>query len=291
MAFTQTALYRFLFLLIFSAALMIVDHRSQLLAPTRTTATVLNLPFQSLIDLPMATLEWFEAYYPDDSLHQKYTNLQADHLNLQARLQRYDALQRENQRLTGLLSLSRQFGDQALSAEIIAVGPDPYTHRLMLNRGTESGVYLGQPAVTPDWVLGQVSRLGINRSVVTLITDSTHALPVRIQRNGLRTIVRGLGVMDRVEVPFLPAQADIRKDDILVTSGIGGGFPVGYKVARVREVAVDANAAFMRVDATTFVRTELTGDVLLLWVNKAAPHAPTECEVEPTARLNNEDES
>lgn len=275
MAFNQsTALYRFLFLLVFSAALMIVDHRSQLLVPARTVASVVNLPFQLLISLPAATENWFDTHYPDDSLYQKYAALKAEHLSLQARLQRYDAVQMENRRLTKLLSLSRKFGDQALFAEIVEIGLDPFTHRLMLNRGVEAGVYLGQPAITPDGVLGQVSGLGVKRSVVTLITDPGHALPVQIQRNGLRTIARGLGASDRVEVPFLSTQADIRKDDILVTSGLGEGFPVGYKVARVREIAVDANEAFMRVDATIFANIELTGKGLLLLVDKPAPAAP-----------------
>ena len=276
MAFNQsTALYRFLFLLVFSAALMIVDHRSQLLVPARTVASVINLPFQLLVHLPTATRNWFDAHYPDDSLYQKYTALKAENLALQSRLQRYDGLQLENQRLTNLLALSRKFGDQVLFAEVVEVGLDPFTHRLVLNRGVEAGIYLGQPAITPDGVLGQVSGLGVNRSVVTLITDPAHALPVQIQRNGLRTIARGLGASDRIEVPFLSTQADIRKDDILVTSGLGGGFPVGYKVGRVREIAVDPNEAFMRVDATTFVNVDLTGEVLLLWVDQQAPDAPT----------------
>ena len=269
----STALYRFLFLLVLSVALMIVDHRSQLLMPVRTVGSVINLPLQSIVGLPEATGKWLETYYPDDSIHQKYTALKAEFQVAQARLQRYDALRMENRRLTKLLSLSRQFGEQALIAEIIKFPLDPYGHRLMLNRGIETGVYLGQPAITPDGVLGQISGVGINHSVVTLITDPAHALPVQIQRNGLRTILRGLGVSGRVEVPFLAAQADIRKGDVLVTSGIGGGFPVGYKVARVREVAVDPNEAFLQVDAIPFVRTELTREVLLLWVGRSAPSA------------------
>ncbi len=265
--------YRFLFLLVFSTALMIVDHRSQLLTPVRSAVSVVNLPFQALIGLPAATRDWFGAYYPDDSLYREYAALKAEKLALESRLQRYDALRAENERLANLLSLSRRSGEQALLAEIVETGLDPFTHRLAINRGVEAGIYIGQPVITTEGVLGQVSGLGFRRSVVTLITDPAHALPVQVQRNGLRTIVRGLGDTERVEVPFLSAQADVRSDDILETSGIGGGFPVGYKVARVREIVVDANRAFMSIDAAPFAGVERAREVLLLWVDRAAPAA------------------
>ena len=265
----SAALYRFLFLLVFSAALMIVDHRSALLQQVRAAVSVVSLPFEWAMHAPLAAYRWFDENYSNDDLPAQISALKTENQTLKARLQRYDALRSENERLTELLSLSRQSGDQALLAEIIEVGLDPYTHRLKLNRGMEAGIYVGQPAITPDGVLGQVSALGIKRSVVTLITDPAHALPVQIQRNGIRTVVRGLGISDRVEVPFLSAQADIRKGDILVTSGLGGGFPLGYKVARVREIAVDANEAFMRVDAATFANLDLTAEVLLLWGDKS----------------------
>ncbi len=272
MAFNQvTWLYRFLFLLVFSVALMIVDHRSNLLAPLRTVASVINLPFHGLIAMPTAIGQWLGSYYPDDTLHHQYTTLRAENLRLQAHLQKFDALQVENQRLADLLSLSREFGERALLSEIVEIGLYPFTHRLALNHGVESGVYVGQPVVTKDGVLGQISGLGIRRSVVTLITDRSHALPVLVQRNGLRTIVRGSGGANRVEAPFLSTQADIRVGDILVTSGLGGGFPAGYKVAQVREVVVDANKAFMSVDAVTFANVDYARDALLLWVERQSP--------------------
>ena len=117
-------------------------------------------------------------------------------------------------------------------------------------------------------MLGQVSGLGLNRSVVTLITDPSHALPVQIQRNGLRAMVAGNGKLNRVSVPFLSAQADIQQGDILVTSGLGGGFPDGYKVARVQEIIADADATFLEIDAATFADMQLTKEVLLLWKDK-----------------------
>ena len=273
-----TSLYRFFFLLIFSAALMIVDHRSQLLSPLRTVGTLLNLPFQQLFNLPTTIRDLIDAYYPDDQLYRKYEALAAKQMELQAHLQRYDAVEAENRRLAKLLSMSREFDNRVLHAEIVDIGLAPFTHRVALNRGAEAGVFLGQPVITPDGVLGQVSGVGLYRSVVTLITDPAHAMPVQIQRNGLRTIAQGLGVANQLEVPFLSGQADIQNSDVLVTSGLGGGFPAGYKVAQVREIVTDANETFLMVSATTFTDIDLVKEVLLLWNHKPAPQqaAPAE---------------
>ena len=259
-----TPLYRFLFLLVFSVALMIVDHRSPLLASARAAGSVVNLPFQAVLNLPAGVRAWVDAHYRDGSLQRKYEALLAKQAALEVRLQRYDALAAENRRLFQLLSASRKSDQGVLLAEIVELGLEPFTHRVGLNRGVESGVYLGQAAVTPDGVLGQVSGLGVKHSVVTLLTDPSHALPVQIQRNGLRTIVQGRGEAERVSVPFLSAQADIRKDDILVTSGLGGGFPAGYKVARVSEIITDSHAEFLSVNARPFAHIGFVKEVLLL---------------------------
>ena len=265
--------YRFLFLLVFSVALMIVDHRSHLLIPVRTAVSALGMPFQLLIRLPSETHAWFAAHWPDDRLYQQYSQLKAKQTVLESRLQRYDALMVENQRLAKLLEMSREYENQALLADIVEFGLDPYTRRVVINRGTEAGAYMGQPVATTDGVLGQISGLGLHRSVVTLITDPSHALPVQIQRNGLRTIVRGLGLAERIELPFLPASTDIRVGDVLVTSGLGGGFPPGYRVAQVRAVVVDVNKPFLNVVAAPFLHTNRIREVLLLWVAQVWPVA------------------
>lgn len=259
--------YRFLFLLVFSVALMIVDHRSPLLQPLRNTATVLNVPFQGLLHLPAAVRGWVDAYYPNAALHREYAALQAERLALEVRLQRYDALRVENERLAKLLGMVVREEVRGMLAQIVDIGLRPFTGRLAINRGLNEEIYVGQPVITTDGVLGQVSGVGVNRSVVTPITDPTHALPVQVQRNGLHTIIRGAGDAELVEAPFLPTQADIRVGDVFVTSGLGGGFPPGYKVARVREVVGDANQAFLNVQAMPFADILYTREALLLFID------------------------
>jgi len=274
MVFNQiTPLHRFFFLLVFSAALMIVDHRSSLLVSARAAASVINRPFQWVINRPAATREWLDAHYRDGTLYRKYKALQAKQSVLEAHLQRYEALQAENRRLSRLLSASPKPGERVLLAEVVEIGLEPFTHRIGLNLGVESGVYLGQAVILPDGVLGQVSGLGFKHSVVTLITDPSHAIPVQIQRSGLRTMVRGLGVFGQVSVPFLSAQADIRQGDLLVTSGLGGGFPAGYKVAQVQEIVTDSTAEFLTVRASPLANIKSAKEVLLLF-GHAPPSAP-----------------
>lgn len=260
-----TSLYRFLLLLSMSIALMVVDHRSDWFVPVRTFSSVFNLPFQMLINLPRTTGKFIKRYYPDDSLPRKYAALVEKQLILEIRLQRYTALQFENERLSKLLSAQRKSEAPGLLAEIIEIGLQPFTHQVAINRGVEAGVYLGQPVLTPQGILGQVSEVGVLHSVVTLLTDPSHAIPVQVQRNGLRTIVHGTGASGQINVPFLSSNADIRNSDILVTSGVGERFPAGFKVAQVHEIIVDANADFLNIQANMFANVEFTKEVLLLW--------------------------
>lgn len=260
----RSPLYRFFLLLVLSMGVMIIDHRSEWLKPIHTATTFVNIFFESVIEIPKNTFSVLNRYYPDDSAHQRFVALQKKLTVLKARLQRYEALQKENQRLSELLSVSKRFANDVLLTEIINFDLEPFSHRLVINRGIEAGVYLGQPAIVPQGVLGQVSKVGYRRSVITLITDPSHGLSVQIQRNGLRTIIQGSGKSDQVIVPFLENPSDIQTGDLLVTSGMGGRFPVGYKVAEVSNIVKDANQAFLTITARTAAQTGSAKEALLL---------------------------
>jgi len=260
-----STLYRFLFLVLVSLGLMIVDHRSDSLKGVRSVASLITIPFHSAGDLPEGIATTFRSYYPDDSVYRELEALRQKQLKLESHLQRYDALVAENSRLSRLLAAARRSEDQVILASIINTGLDPFSHRIIINRGAESDVFAGQPVIAPDGVVGQVSEVNLNQSVVTLVTDRSHGIPVQVQRNGLRTIVQGQGSADQVGVPYLPRLADIRKGDILVTSGMGGRFPAGYKVAEVEEIITDANAAFLSIYARTTARIDFVKQVLLVW--------------------------
>jgi len=259
------SLYRFLFLVILSLVLMIIDHRSETLRSIRSVASMLAIPFHSLIELPSAVTQTIRSYYPDDSVYQELEALQQKQLKLESHLQRYDALVAENDRLSRLLTAARRSEDQVILASIVNAGLDPFSHRIIINRGAEAGVYIGQPVIAPNGVIGQVAEVNLRQSIVTLITDRSHGVPVQVQRNGLRTIAQGRGQQDQVGVPFLSRLTDIRKGDVLVTSGMGGRFPAGYKVAEVQEIITDANKAFLSINATTTAQIDFVKQVLLVW--------------------------
>ena len=270
----SSVVYRFMMLVVLSVALMIIDHRSNLLQNVRIVTPVVNIPFESVVGLPGKIEAALERYYPDNSLHDRYMELKNKQIVLEIKLQQYDALINENRRLSTLLSASKKAGDEVLLTEIVDVGLEPFSHKIAVNRGIESGVYLGQPAIAPRGVLGQVSSVGYRRSIITLITDPSHGLPVQVERNGLRTIVKGSGSTDKIELPFLDRQADIQQGDVLITSGMGGRFPVGYKVAEVTEIVKDANEAFLSITANTSAQINFSKEVLLVW-NDDRPGFPS----------------
>lgn len=261
---TRTLLVRFLLLAVVSVVLMTADHRGGFFKPVRTGFSVLNLPGHWLFSLPATTEDTYRKYYPDAELYTRYRKLLEKQTELEVRLQRYEALRAENARLAKLLGTRGKLEYSGLFAEVIEIGLRPLAHRVALSRGVESGVYLGQPVLTTAGVLGQVSAVGVGHSVVTLLTDPSHAIPVQIERNGLRTIAQGSGVPGVISLPFLTSNADLHSDDVLLTSGLGGTFPSGYKVAQVQEVINDANAAFLSVRALPFVNVAVTQEVLLL---------------------------
>ncbi len=268
-------LFRFSLLVVLSLGIMVIGHRSELLKPIRIATTMINLPFEFVITLPKKILSVVDDYYPDNSIQQRLVAMRQKQALLEVRLQRSNTLEKENQRLSDLLSISKRFTHAILISKIIAVNPEPFNHRIVVNRGVEAGIYLGQPAIAPQGVLGQVSQVGYRRSVITLLTDPSHGLPVQIERNGLRTIIQGSGKLDQVIVPFLENSSDIRKGDVLVTSGMGGRFPVGYKVAEISDVVKDVSQPFMIITART-TQTALAKEVLLLFNNDplaASEHA------------------
>ena len=177
--------------------------------------------------------------------------LREEQLIDQTRLLKFSALEKENIRLRALLENSFKLGEQVLVAELLSINMAPYEHIVVVNKGTRFGVHPQQPVLDANGVVGQVFRaLPFNLGNFMLITDPNHAIPVQVNRNGLLTIAVGSGQLNRLVLPFLPGNADIRPGDLLITSGLGGTFPQGYPVAVVDEFASQPNKAFATITAT-----------------------------------------
>jgi rod shape-determining protein MreC len=245
---------------------MVIDHRYHHLQSLRSTLAVITYPLQFLADLPITTRDWVaETFATRNRLSEENQQLHADNLKLRARLQKFESLQAENLRLRDLLESSIKVGDRVLIAELSAVDLDPYRQQIVIDKGGASGVFEGQPVLDANAVMGQVVHVNPFSSTVLLITDASHALPVQVLRNGLRTIAIGSGRIDRLELPYLTNNADIREGDLLVTSGLGGKFPPGYPVAEVTQVRIAPDQPFADVAAAPRAHLDRSREVLLVW--------------------------
>jgi rod shape-determining protein MreC len=168
-------------------------------------------------------------------------------------------------RLRDLLDSSFKLGDRVLIAELIAVDMDPYRQLVLLNKGSSSGIYKGQPVLHANAVMGQVVHVNRFTSSVLMITDASHALPIQVNRNGLRTVAIGTGRINELELPNLPNNADIEVGDLLVTSGLGGRFPSGYPVATVTAISREPGEPFARIRAQPSAHLERAREALLVW--------------------------
>ena len=257
---------RFLLISIVSLALMFLDHRDDHLSRLRQAFSIVVYPIQAGVSLPFEAWRWAsESLATRSTLLSENEQLKNEQLHFNVRLQRMAALEAENARLRAMLESSARVSDRVLVAEILAVDLDPYRQRFTINRGLGDGVYIGQALLDANGVVGQVVRVEAFASEVVLISDADHALPVTVNRNGLRTIAIGTGDSARLRLPYLTNSADVEPGDLLVSSGLGGVFPSGYPVGRVLEVSRQPGQSFAEVIAEPAAQLDRDREVLLVW--------------------------
>ena len=257
---------RFFLIAIVSASLMLLDHREDHLLRIRQAFSVIVYPIQVAVDLPFAGWRLATRTFSDQSaLLEENERLKGERLRVDVRLQRLAALEAENDRLRAMLDSSARVDDRVLAVQILAVDLDPYRQRFTIDRGLNDGVYVGQALLDANGVVGQIVRVELFTSEAVLISDADHALPVAVNRNGLRTIVVGTGDSSRLRLPYLTNSADIEEGDLLVSSGLGGVFPSGYPVGRVLEVLRRPGQAFAEVIAEPAALLDRDREVLLVW--------------------------
>lgn len=277
-------LTRLLLLGVLATALMMLDHRSNQLAKIRSALSVLAAPVHFLAALPArAGGSIAEFFTTREALRSDNERLAAEREILMARLQQQAALEAENNRLREMLGSATRVADRALAAELIEVTAEPFTRQILIARGSRDAVTVGQPVIDAYGVMGQVTRVMLTTSQATLITDAGHAVPVLVNRNGLRALVFGTGAQDTVRVPYLTALADIKEGDLLVTSGMGGTFPAGYPVATVARIVNDPNESFLEITARPTAHINHSKQVLLIWPGAKPPKAETPAKPERPA--------
>jgi rod shape-determining protein MreC len=260
-------------------ALMAVDHRQNHLETIRGTVSTVIYPLQLAADVPASLMGMLSsAMTSQRDLRRELEELKQERLFLEAELQRMAALEAENERLRRLFESSRALDERLEIAEILSVDLDPFSRQVVLNKGSQQELYRGQPVLDRDGVMGQLTHVGPLSSTAMLLTDPAHAIPVQINRTGRRAIAVGTGSAERLDVPYIPNNADIETGDLLVTSGLGGRFPPGYPVARVTNIEPRPGESYARVDAEPLARIHRVREVLLVWSdqgNNPAEEAPT----------------
>lgn len=267
--------FRALALVLLSVLLMFLDHRDKHLDAVRDTISTALYPLRIAVDAPVRLWDWVsERTRSRNDLQRENEELRREQQVIRARLLTTNALEAENARLREMLDAREQVEDRVRVAEILAVDANPFRHSLIIDAGYGDGVYEGQAIVDQDGVVGQVIEAGPITSEALLISDPGHALPVEVNRNGLRTIAYGTGEFGKLALPGLPNNADIRQGDLLVTSGLGGAFPSGYPVAVVTSVLRLPQQAFAEVQAEPVAALNQVREIMLVWSAPAVSDEP-----------------
>ena len=254
-----------------SIVLMSVDHRANYLESIRGLISIPLYPFQFAIHYPVRVGEWLsEQLSTRQAMLEENTRLREEQLLAHSRLARFDELKTENERLRDLLGSSRKVSERVLVAELISVDTNPFSRRLVLNKGTRDGVLPGQPLVDSHGVMGQIIHAGLITSNALLITDPNHALPVQIHRNRLRAVAFGTGPLNLLKLSYVPNSADVQIGDQIVTSGLSGRFPQGYPVGEVVKIQRDHGQQFAEILVQPSAMLERSREVLLVRMDPIA---------------------
>jgi rod shape-determining protein MreC len=257
-------LVRLVFFVALSIVLLVADIRFRALEWVRMAASTLAYPLQMVAYLPVEGGNNLGKYFTGlTTLHRENDELRHKQLAVANLLLRQQHLEDENKRLRALLDMSARQPVSGIIADIQYAPRDPFSRRVVINKGLQAGIVAGQAVVDEAGVVGQVTRVFPLMAEVTLLTDKAQAIPIEVQRNGLRAILAGAGSRG-MELRFLATNAEVEMGDVLVTSGLDGVYLRGLPVARVVSVERDAAFSFARIRCLPLAGVERHGQVLVL---------------------------
>ena len=270
-------LMRLAFFGLLSIALLFTDTRYRYLESVRRVVAVALYPVQRAVQLPGEAFSYVSTYFSSQrALAGDNAALKQQLLTDAAAVQNYPLLEQENNRLRALLSVEARFRGAAIAAEVLYSGRDPFTQRLFVDKGDVAGVQTGQAVIDDIGVVGQVTRVFPYMAEVTLVTDKDHAVPVKVERSGVRSVMYGAGTGRLPELRFLSPNSEIQPGDRLVTSGIDGTYPPGLAVAQVTSVERETGQMFARVTCKPLAGIDASLQVLILGNAAAAMPRPEE---------------
>jgi rod shape-determining protein MreC len=259
---------RLLLSVVISASLMLADSRLDAFNNVRYILNSAVSPIQYLADLPRTMFDGlYERLHYRQTLLESNTALKREMLLLKSDNTLLQQYQEENQRLRKLLGSSFVRDERKVVTEVMAVDSSPYRHQVVIDKGHVDGVYLGQPVINENGIVGQVTFVAAHNARVLLLVDSNNSIPVQVVRNDIRVIASGNGDIDSVYLQHIPLSTDIQVGDLLVTSGLGGVYPEGYPVGYVAEVENDNSRQFAYIKAKPAVEFDRLRYLLLIWPN------------------------
>lgn len=269
-----SAFSRLVFFSALALLFMIADFRLGLTGPIRQSISVLTAPIEWLVNWPIDRIRGASRNVQDLKEAQDQRDVALSQLRVSTlKAQQSDLLALENQKLRSLLDLKHHTLVNSIAAELVHESRDPFSRKFTLNKGSSQGVQAGMPVIDEKGVIGQVTRVYLLSSEVSAITDKDMALPVQNLRTGMRSIAYGdAAVAGALELRFMPANADVKESDQLITSGLDGVYPPGLSVARVIQVERRAESTFARIVCEPVSGLNSGRQVLLL--HSAQPSMP-----------------
>lgn len=253
-----------------ASTLMFLDHRLNTMQPVRSFLNTVVAPVQYLAVLPEQIMERLVYLSQTRSaLREENVALQEQLTELQMAVQRLNFLENENARLRELLGSEVRKASRRMVAEVVAVATDPFSHQVVINKGSSNGVYVGQPVLDNRGIVGQILDVGRTTARVLLISDQSHALSLRSESSDIRVIAQGIGNLNQLELKFIPHSTELQEGDVLLSSGLGGVYPEGYPVAEIISIDRDERLQYAQVSARPFAQLDRVRSLLLLWPENA----------------------
>jgi rod shape-determining protein MreC len=278
-------LARLAFFCLLSIGLLVADARFGYLEGIRQVAAVVLAPLQRAARVPGEALGAVGTFFASQRA------LTAENEELRRRLlaqgpaaQGYQSAQAESARLRALLDVRSRFENTATAVRVLYSGRDPFSQKLFVDRGADSNLVPGEAVIDAEGVVGQVTRVLPTMAEVTLITDKDHAVPVKVERSGVRSVLFGVGAGRPPELRFMPPQADIQVGDVLITSGLDGTYPAGLAVAKVTALERDTGQMFARIQAVPLAGVDRSEHLLVLARSAALPPRPEPADDDPVVR-------
>ncbi|HSV21325.1 MAG TPA: rod shape-determining protein MreC [Casimicrobiaceae bacterium] len=272
-----TPLARLAFFGVLSIALLFADTRFRYLENIRQVAAAVLYPVQRAVEMPFEAVVWVGRYFADKARLADENAELRQALNEQApAANAFPQLREENTRLRTLLDLQGRYAGNATAVEVLYTGRDPFTQKVFVNKGVQAGVVPGQAVVDDRGVVGQVTRVMPYMAEITLVTDKDQAVPVKVERSGVRSVLFGNGTGRAPELRFTAPTADVRVGDRLLTSGIDGTYPPNLPVAEVIDIERDTGQMFARIAVKPLAGVDRSQYLLVLGQSAAAPPRPEE---------------